>query len=204
MAGKPTYINLRAVWAQDGRHLIIGISNVDEEMRREHEHARRLQLAHEKALRDELCGIRNKNGYAELEEEYDARIEMGIQDPFAVTVFDVNGLKQVNDSQGHEAGDRYILSACELICKTYAHSPVFRIGGDEFVAVLRGSDYKERDELLAAFRARVLDNQEHGEVIVATGMSSYRPGRDAAISDVFRRADELMYANKKTLKGARE
>lgn len=199
----PTYINLRAVWAEDKRHLIVGVANVDEEVRREHEHAENLRAAHARALRDDLTGIRNQNAYAELESQLAREMAEGNAGPFAIVACDVNGLKDVNDTQGHKAGDDYIRAACKLICDTYAHSPVFRTGGDEFVVVLRGSDYQNRDSLLDSIRATVLANQDAGGVIVACGMSACKPGEDAKPADVFARADALMYENKKTLKGAR-
>ena len=201
--GKPFFINLRVVWADDHRHLIVGISNVDAEMRREHEHARNLREAHEQAMRDTLTGVRNKNGYQEFEQQMQVAIDSGKQAPFAVVVCDLNGLKAINDTLGHRAGDEYIRTACHMICDYYAHSPVFRIGGDEFVAVLRGKDFRNRDALLEALRTEVLRNQQEDKVIIATGMSAYREGVDRRFADVFARADEMMYENKRTLKGAR-
>ncbi len=201
MRGKPTYINLRAMWADDKRHLIVGVSNVDAELRREYEHARNLQQAHEQAMRDALTGVRNKNGYQEFEKQLQVALDAGRQQPFAIVVCDVNGLKEVNDTQGHKAGDEYICAACALICDIYAHSPVFRIGGDEFVAILRGKDFEKRDALLEAIRSEVRRNQITSGVVIASGMSDYREGVDRKVADVFARADELMYENKRTLKG---
>ena len=116
---------------------------------------------------------------------------------------DVNGLKEVNDNQGHVAGDEYIRSACRLICSIFVHSPVFRTGGDEFIVVLRGRDYQNRNVLLGDLRAASKENQRTSGVIVASGVSAYKPGVDMRPADVFARADSLMYENKKTLKGAR-
>ncbi|MBQ3302007.1 MAG: GGDEF domain-containing protein, partial [Eggerthellaceae bacterium] len=201
--GNPTYVNLRAVWADDKRHLIVCVANVDVEIKRERDHAQKLRAIHEKAIRDELTGIRNQNAYAEFEETLLQAMESGMQQPFAMVVCDVNGLKEVNDSMGHKAGDEYIREACRLVCTVFDHSPVFRTGGDEFVAVLQGDDYHNRDVLLGSIRSTVLANQDNGGVIVAVGMSAYQPEIDERPSDVFSRADDLMYENKKTLKGAR-
>lgn len=198
----PTFINLRAILAEDKRHLIIGISNVDEEMRREREREHKLRAAHERATRDGLTGVRNKNAYSELEEEVKQRIGDGEQTPFAIVACDVNGLKGINDNQGHAAGDAYIKDASKLICETYTHSPVYRIGGDEFVVMLLNQDYLNRNELLQAIRDEVRANQATGGVVIATGMSVYKEGIDMRLVDVFNRADDLMYENKKALKAA--
>ena len=160
-----------------------------------------IRAARVKAYMDDLTGIRNKNAYREMEEEIQLRIDAGAQPPFAIVVCDLNGLKDVNDANGHQAGDVYLKDACRLICRVYAHSPVFRIGGDEFAVVLSGEDYENRDKLLMQIRHFVLANQMSGGVIVATGMSEFDGG--APIREVFERADRKMYENKATLKGAR-
>lgn len=67
----------------------------------------------------------------------------------------MNDLKKVNDFYGHDAGDRHILSAKKLICDVFKHSPVYRIGGDEFTVILTGTDYENGIELLQAFDRQV-------------------------------------------------
>ena len=57
---------------------------------------------------------------------------------FALVECDINGLKGINDTYGHEIGDVYIVNSCRGICSVFKHSPVFRIGGDEFVVILQG------------------------------------------------------------------
>ncbi len=119
---------------------------------------------------------------------------------FGVVVFDLNGLKEINDSKGHDTGDEYIIQACRLICDYFKRSPVYRIGGDEFVAVLSGEDYERRIAILADFNERIDRNLKSGKVVVATGMSEFDPRRDHSYKAVFERADDLMYQRKKTLK----
>ena len=73
----------------------------------------------------------------------DERIS-GTEEPaFAAVLFDINNLKLVNDTQGHNAGDTYIRKATHIICQYFSHSQVFRIGGDEFAVVLEGQDFQE-------------------------------------------------------------
>ena len=54
---------------------------------------------------------------------------------------DINNLKYVNDTYGHELGDEYIKGCCRIICNIFEESQVYRIGGDEFVVILKDSDY---------------------------------------------------------------
>ena len=118
---------------------------------------------------------------------------------------DLNGLKQINDTLGHKAGDEYICAASRLICNVFTHSPVFRIGGDEFVVFIRGGDYAFKGDLFEKLRKQVLVNRETpGKPVIASGMSSYDPSADKGVSEVFERADNMMYENKRDLKGGEE
>ena len=117
-----------------------------------------------------------------------------------MAVFDLNGLKKINDTLGHAAGDSYIRAGSAAICTAFHHSPVYRIGGDEFAAILSTSDYDNRAELIARFRAENAARAASGGVVVAAGLSEYYPGIDTRFQDVFDRADAEMYENKKALK----
>lgn len=173
----------------------------------ERERAQRLELeaTRKMAYTDSLTGVRGKRAYDETEERMDSRIANGELTAFAIAVFDLNGLKYVNDTLGHDAGDRYIVSACRLICNHFKHSPVFRIGGDEFVAIMEGADYENRNDLLQAFNQQAEVNLGDSEVVVSSGMAEFVPGQDKNCQAVFDRADSLMYERKRALQalGAR-
>ena len=153
------------------------------------------------AERDSLTGVGNKYAYTQKVNTVDQDIQSGNIRLFALVVCDLNGLKQVNDTQGHAAGDNYIREASQLICDLYKHSPVYRIGGDEFVVFLEGTDYEQRSELLESLDSRMAENAKTGGVVIAAGMAEYQPG-DSHLFDVFSRADSLMYERKKKLKNA--
>lgn len=186
----------------DSAHFIIGVENIDDEIRKEHEHVQALNTERELARRDELTGTRNKTAYFELEESVQKSIESGMEEPFfAIAIFDINDLKKVNDEEGHKAGDDYIKSAAKLICDTFDHSPVFRIGGDEFVIFMQGDDYNDRDDLMLRFHEQILENILNGHgPIIASGMAEFIAGSDKSVSAVFERADDNMYNDKRDLK----
>jgi diguanylate cyclase (GGDEF)-like protein len=186
----------------DGIHYIIGIVNIDDEVKREREHLKALTNEKELARRDELTGVKNKTAYKELEKSVQENIDKGLDYlPFGLVVCDANNLKLVNDTEGHNAGDEYIKQTAKVLCDIFAHSPVFRIGGDEFTVFLRGDDYTNRAELMKKLRSKILDNAKTGSgPILASGMSEYIPASDNLISDVFERADREMYEDKKRLK----
>ena len=124
--------------------------------------------------------------------------------PFAIIVCDDNNLKQINDTQGHAAGDEYIKASARTLCDIFVHSPVFRVGGDEFVVFLRGNDYASRHELMGKLRTNSLKSQRAGTgIVLASGMSDYIPDKDNLADDVFDRADKEMYENKRMRKAGR-
>ena len=160
-----------------------------------------LTTARQMADVDSLTGIKNKRAYTQWEERINEAIKNGEQKPFAVAVCDINNMKAVNDQYGHQEGDACIRNACAKICGIFSHSPVFRIGGDEFAVILSGEDYYARNKLMDQVNAvpRDLSRLKIGETISA-GMAEYDPGRHTSLSAVFEEADKAMYERKQHLK----
>ena len=152
------------------------------------------------AYKDPLTGVKSKQSYAEQENKLNQQIMSGSLREFAIVACDLNNLKITNDTKGHKAGDELLRSASRLICEYYAHSPVFRTGGDEFEVILQGRDYEHRHTILADVNKTVEQNLTEGKVVVAFGMSDFIPGEDKNLQDVFIRADEIMYRRKNDLK----
>ena len=204
--GVPTYVSLKATRMEEpsDNHIIIGICSIDAQMKREQEYERELGIVKERVNRDALTGVKSKHAYVDAEAGLDREIREGKAEPFAVALCDVNDLKKTNDNFGHKAGDQLLKDACAIICDTFKHSPVYRIGGDEFAAILRGQDYETRNGLLARFQERNRRALDRGGIVVACGMSEFRPGEDGAMAAVFERADAEMYRNKTELKIGRQ
>ncbi|MBQ6381333.1 MAG: diguanylate cyclase [Clostridia bacterium] len=198
--GKPTYIRLKASEVEeDGKTLLVlGIENVDRYIRREQQQAYDLSVAREMATKDALTGVKNKLAFDHAEEQLNAQIRECKAPAFAIVVCDINGLKEVNDNEGHQAGDMLIRAACEVICNVFRHSPVFRIGGDEFAVICRGQDYENIEKLLEEMDALNSANKLTGDVQVAYGMARHEEG--AGTAEVFELADQRMYENKAALK----
>lgn len=198
--GKTQYTRMSVTYSSDHSHFIICVENREEDVRRENEHLAALSMANEIARRDELTHTKNKTAYHEMEKELQKKIEEGCE-PFGIVVCDINGLKVINDTEGHKAGDEYIKTSCMLICRIFHHSPVFRIGGDEFAVILRGGDFANREELISSLRRQVEENIRIGEgPVVASGLAEFRPRADRSVEDVFKRADSQMYGDKTRLK----
>lgn len=155
---------------------------------------------HGQAYQDGLTGVKSTHAYLEKEKAVEKQLTEGTLTEFAIVVCDVNGLKQVNDTLGHKAGDELIRRACQMVCDIFAHSPVYRVGGDEFTVFLTGRDYEHRRRLMEELHKLSSDHIATKDAIVSGGMAEFIPGRDTRISDVFKRADEAMYAEKQLLK----
>ena len=180
---------------QDDRRI-----ELEEMLRREAQQEKELGSAKKLAYTDSLTGVKSSHAYVEMIKKVDQRIAAGEIREFGVVVFDLNGLKTVNDTKGHDAGDQYIQGACRMICEQFKHSPVFRIGGDEFTAFLEGEDFRNRKILLAAFETQMDENVRQGKPVVASGMAVFRHGHDNSYRRVFERADQRMYDRKGALK----
>ena len=154
------------------------------------------------AYKDGMTGVGNNYAFHREEMSFDREIKEGFIKDFALVVCDLNGLKTVNDTKGHAAGDQYIRCACATICEIFSHSPVFRIGGDEFAVVLRGRDYDNRDQLIGQLREISCKNNIGDGPVIAVGMAEYASESDALFDEVFSRADAAMYEDKKKLKNA--
>ena len=172
------------------------------------EEERRARELNRRAFVDSLTSVRNKAAYTDFIQKLQERLEKGDKIDFAIGIFDCNDLKKVNDQFGHDKGDIYLKNACRLICVVFDHSPVFRLGGDEFAVFLQNNDFNNREDLVSLFTNRQSEINEAAEnkwdeVHVAFGIAVYDPGLDVAVNDTVRRADKIMYENKRKEKEAR-
>lgn len=146
-----------------------------------------------------MTGVRNKHAYSDAEAHLDQLIRDNEIDKLALVVCDINGLKHVNDTLGHAAGDRLIKDASDMICEYFNHGAVYRIGGDEFAVILQEKGYDSMHKVLDEFNRQVEENIARNKVVVSIGYSVLTPG-DQHVHDVFERADQMMYERKQQLK----
>lgn len=154
---------------------------------------------------DALTNVKNQASYEKKLKMLD--IHVNIQPEYAIVMMDINHLKKMNDEYGHEHGNDYIKGCCKMLCDVYVHSPVYRIGGDEFVTVLKGSDYDERDQLIKELRRQFKETASREDAepwerySAAIGMAVRRDGEDSKA--VFERADKVMYEEKVSMHASR-
>ena len=160
----------------------------------------------ELANKDALTGVRNKIAYDNVVNGLNEKIAKQEPLEFGLAMIDLNYLKVINDDYGHDAGDHALVKLCNIICTIFAHSPVYRFGGDEFVVLFKGKDYAEVNELVAEFEEKIDDlGKDHDllpeeQVSAAIGYAAFEPGKDSCVDDVFKRADAAMYVRKRQMK----
>ena len=162
-----------------------------------------LERLPEYMYRDSLTGIRNANAYKQFLTTLEERISTEENLKFGLVVMDVNNLKQMNDKFGHEAGDQLLIHATHLICRIFAHSPVFRIGGDEFVVYLEGDDLNDITSLMELFdngQPTFKYKNKAFLISVARGLAMFNKETDSSYEQLFNRADQAMYDNKREIK----
>lgn len=158
------------------------------------------------ANKDGLTGVKNKIAYNNEVARINQDIKNKEKVEFAVSMIDLNYLKNTNDEFGHDTGDTILVKLSQIICDVFAHSPVYRVGGDEFVVISSGKDYKNIDNLVKEFEKRIEEARNDISVIeservwAAIGYSIFDPKKDDGVDDVFKRADKDMYNKKRAMK----
>lgn len=158
------------------------------------------------AYSDPMTSVHNKGAFDIYIRDIQKAINEKKKKPeFAIGIFDCNNLKTINDHFGHEKGDLYLQASVCLICTAFPHSPVFRIGGDEFAVILLNDDYKNRNELEKNFVDQMDKMAAESDLLwkkisMAIGIAVFDPETDNSADSVIRRADELMYKHKEQQK----
>ena len=156
------------------------------------------------AYKDALTHVGSKIAYDNAARTLDKDVAEKLVTEFGIAMIDLNNLKNINDSYGHANGNLYIAGACHIICTIFRHSPVFRVGGDEFVVILKNSDYEQRHELIEKANLKFFETENDSarepweRYSVAIGMAEQREGE--SVEAVFKRADQAMYLNKEKMK----
>ena len=156
------------------------------------------------AFLDSLTGVRNKMAYDNYIAELKSRIENGEIKSYGIAILDTNNLKEINDTYGHENGNAYLVNSCKLICQIFAHSPVFRIGGDEFLVILLDEDLDNHHDLLKQLKES-MDLTKNAsfpwkQISIACGIGIATYAKATTIADTFNKADSDMYKNKRAIK----
>lgn len=150
---------------------------------------------------DDMTGVYNRNKYLDMIRDYYPHVP-----EISVIFWDVNGLKHTNDKLGHESGDVLIKGIASSIIRAVDNAGmIYRIGGDEFVAILESNNDDKVEGIISRYHSIIdkkNENRYDGIEISASVGKAYGEGRN--IEDVVKKADTNMYIQKKKYKKARE
>jgi len=158
-----------------------------------------LDYTRERAYIDPLTGLGSRVAYLEMLEKTQRHFDDGTA-RFTLTVFDADGLKTVNDELGHTEGDRFIAACAAAVMAVYGDDHVYRIGGDEFVAVKAGTGAEELEAWDQAMRLELMNRRRAAPELplsMSWGSAVYDPAVDPDYNSVFKRADQAMYEAKR-------
>ena len=161
------------------------------------------------AYTDNLTGAGNKAAYEKQITHIDWDIVTG-DAHFAIVMIDLNYLKRVNDNFGHDRGNMYIKNLYAVLNQVFREDKIFRVGGDEFVVILRGSRVKEAQPLVKDLKQKMIRFMKDSNldpwdrVSAAIGLCIYDPMLHNEANDVFKDADSDMYREKKAMHTGRE
>lgn len=181
-----SFITIEADDAGFPRNVVVTTQIIDSEKKKEE------QLWKESNT-DELTGCLNRRAYEEA-----LLYETNDSENLVYIAMDVNGLKTVNDSLGHAAGDELIIGAAKTMQQCLGnYGKIFRTGGDEFVAIIHSSAFSLTD-ILCDFEETQAKwhSQLVKELSISTGYVARREFPDLSVSDLARIADQRMYAAK--------
>jgi diguanylate cyclase (GGDEF)-like protein/PAS domain S-box-containing protein len=146
------------------------------------------------SMHDALTGLYNRGFF----DEEMKRFERGRQYPVSIVMADINSLKEINDRDGHAAGDALLQSAAQVLKTTFRNDDIVaRIGGDEFAVLLPETDAESAGQLLLRVRGTLDKYNEVNSgphLSIAFGSSTALQGD--SLTDALKEADRLMYENK--------
>lgn len=144
------------------------------------------------AYTDSLTGLKNRTAF--LEEL--SKIDLTRSTEIGIAMFDLNGLKKINDEKGHLTGDYVIMECANFLRSILKDQLVFRLGGDEFVAILSTMTINALEMKMKL--SKINENKFSFEI--AYGYAKFSKNEDKNLFDTIDRADKEMYQCKARLK----
>ena len=155
------------------------------------------------ATSDTLTHLRNRRGFLLVARQV-LSFARRTGKPACLIFVDLDGMKQINDELGHEAGDRALLEAAKLLSSTFRDSDITaRLGGDEFCVMLSGSSATEARTAVDRLMAAVDEHNRQSEpaLSLSVGLADWDPRSEETLDELMRRADREMYVHKRSKAG---
>jgi diguanylate cyclase (GGDEF)-like protein/PAS domain S-box-containing protein len=167
------------------------------------ERRKHVETLHSISLNDELTGLYNRRGFLTLAEQQ-CRISERTLRHFILVFLDLDGLKQINDTLGHAAGDRAIVEVAGALRSTFRESDIVaRLGGDEFAALMLDTHTSATPALLERLDLAIQERNSAGLpflLSLSCGIAGFDPDAPCSVDDLLRDADHAMYERKREKK----
>lgn len=195
--GKVRWIRDRAFPVEDDEGEIYRIAGLAEDITERKEMENRLR---EISLRDELTSLYNRRGFTTLAEQ---QLKVSDRKGRATTLsfIDLDGMKNINDRFGHQAGDRALIDTANILKRTFRESDIIaRIGGDEFAVMSGEAGTEDSDALQNRLQRNLEEYRQESEaeysLELSMGTVDYHPGSPLSLEQLINKADERMYEQK--------
>lgn len=155
-----------------------------------------LNFTHQQSLTDKLTKLGNRTAYYDLVKVVERQIANNERVFFAIAIFEINGLKELDDEYGYDMGDKVILEAANIVAEAFTKERSFRIGGGIFAVIYQNIEPAALDNRLKDFDEILDDKNSSGEfpfeLSIARGYSLFDPKQDKKFSAPFTRAAQMM------------
>ncbi len=187
MQGEYYYVDLELIpsvnYTDADPEVLVLVHDIDAKVRHDEEEK---EVLEKEGFQDEMTTMKNRRAY---ERDRAAIIESGKS--VAIVFVDVNGLKFINDRQGHEAGDYHLMRMAALLMEFFRPEDCYRTGGDEFIVMIPGAPKESLDSRVENYRKAIQQDSMPGASI---GYAYSQNGLD--FEKVYRQAEALMYEDK--------
>ncbi|MEJ2738896.1 MAG: GGDEF domain-containing protein [Dehalococcoidia bacterium] len=153
---------------------------------------------------DELTGLYNRRGFLTLARQH-MNISNRTQKEILLLFADIDGMKKINDTLGHQQGDKALIDTANILKKTFRESDIIaRIGGDEFVVLAMGKEDNDATVLQERLNKNLQLHNTHEDrpycLSISMGVTTYQSPNAYTVNVLMSHADKLMYEHKKTRK----
>lgn len=153
------------------------------------------------ALTDELTELSNRRGFLTLARQQ-IKVAQRQGRSLLLLSIDMDGLKQINDSYGHEAGDNALIQTAVILRQTFRDADVIgRLGGDEFSILMLDADQESAPRLVARLQqnlaAHNAQTKDPYNLSITVGLAVFDPATDSSLPELMSQADQALYADKR-------
>jgi diguanylate cyclase (GGDEF)-like protein/PAS domain S-box-containing protein len=171
------------------------------------ERKRMEEQIHSLSITDSLTGLHNRRGFLTLAEQQ-LKFSDRHQRDMLLFFADLDGMKRINDTLGHEEGDAALIDVAAILKETFRSSDIIaRIGGDEFAVLAIDATEISPEIIMTRLQNQISDHNKkekrHYKISISMGIARYDPENPCSLDDLMSRADKLMYKQKRSKKRSR-